>query len=94
MSRRQLADDQGHRWDVEDQGPLEDPEGPEPQDIAHQLRFRRDDGTEEVREAPHSLDHMADIELRALLETGSIGETRQEPDTEANRSSGYGSAED
>jgi hypothetical protein len=56
MSRRQLDDEAGRRWDVEDEGPLgeETAEG-----LAggapHQLRFIRDDGTERVREEPHAL---------------------------------------
>lgn len=71
MSHRQLADQEGHRWDVEDQGPLKDQQGPEGDNAPHQLRFTRDDGSEEVREAPYSLDQMADPELRTLLDAGS-----------------------
>lgn len=91
MSHRQLSDQYGHRWDVEDQGPLRDqerPGGPEP---AHQLHFRRDDGTEHVRTAPHSLDQMADVELRALLEEVDPDEVRRGPDIDGNQG-GYGDA--
>ena len=94
MSHRQLADQEGHRWDVEDQGPLRDQEGPEGDDAAHQLRFRRDDGTEQLRAAPHPLDQMADAELRTLLDTGHVGEARKGPDLQANRTGGYGDAPD
>lgn len=94
MSHRQLADQDGHRWDVEDQGPLRDQEGPEGETSAHQLRFTRDDGTEEVREAPYSLDQMADTELRTLLDAGGVGDVEKGPDLEANRSGGYGDAGD
>lgn len=90
MSHRQLADQEGHRWDVEDQGPLKDPEGPEGDETPHQLRFIRDDGDERIREAPSALDRMADTELRSLLEAGGVGETPRGPDLEANRSGGYG----
>jgi hypothetical protein len=70
MSHRQLSDRDGHRWDVEDQGPVHE-RGGEPADaVEHQLRFRRDDGTEHVRTAPRSLDRLADAELRAVLEAG------------------------
>lgn len=92
MSHRQLADQEGHRWDVEDQGPLKDRQGPEGENAPHQLRFTRDDGSEEVREAPYSLDQMADPELRTLLDAGSVGEAGKGPDLEANRSGGYGDA--
>lgn len=94
MSHRQLADQEGHRWDVEDEGPLEDRDGPERDDTPHQLRFTRDDGDERVREAPYSLNQMADSELRTLLNAGDVGEARKEPDLEANRSGGYGDATD
>lgn len=94
MSRRQLADEEGHRWDVEDQGPLKGREGPEHGTNAHQLRFTRDDGDERVREAPHSLDHMADAELRSLLTEERIVDPDRGPDLEANRSGGYGDAAD
>lgn len=94
MSRRQLADEDGHRWDVEDQGPLTDREGPDDGTSAHQLRFVRDDGDERIREAPHSLNQMADAELRSLLTEGSIGDPNPGPDLEANRSDGYGDADD
>lgn len=94
MSHRQLADQEGHRWDVEDQGPLQDREGPEGDNSAHQLRFTRDDGSEQVREAPYALDQMADTELRALLEAGGVGDAEKGPDLEANRTGGYGGARD
>lgn len=94
MSHRQLADEEGHRWDVEDQGPLRGQEGPEGEHTPHQLRFRRDDGDERIREAPYSLDQMADTELRSLLNTGGVGDAVKGPDLEANRSGGYGDAED
>lgn len=92
MSHRQLADQGGHRWDVEDEGPLEDREGPNGEPTPHQLRFTRDDGDERVRAAPYPLDQMADTELRSLLESGDPGESRGGPDLDANRSSGYGDA--
>lgn len=94
MSHRQLADQEGHRWDVEDQGPIRAQEGPEGEGSSHQLRFTRDDGSEEVREAPYSLDQMADTELRALLGAGGVGDAEKGPDLEANRSGGYGDARD
>lgn len=94
MSHRQLADQGGHRWDVEDEGPLQEPGGPEGEPAPHQLRFTRDDGDERVREAPYALDQMADTELRNLLEEGAIGESRRGPDLDANRSGGYGDARD
>lgn len=94
MSHRQLADQDGHRWDVEDEGPLDDQEGADDGTSTHQLRFTRDDGDERVREAPYSLNQMADSELRSLLTTGSVGGTGKDPDVEANRSGGYGDATD
>jgi hypothetical protein len=93
MSHRQLADKDGHRWDVEDQGPLRARGEAGDGEAAHQLRFTRDDGDERVREAPHALDQMADVELRALLEERSQGGAGG-PDLEANRSGGYGDAGD
>lgn len=66
MSHRQLADPDGHRWDVEDEGPLNPGDGPWAA-ASHQLRFRRDDGAEHVRTAPRALDRMADVELQRLL---------------------------
>jgi hypothetical protein len=94
MSHRQLADQAGHRWDVEDQGPLRDEEGPESDNSTHQLRFTRDDGSELVREAPFSLDQMADRELRMLLRDEALDRGSSGPDLEANRSDGYGDARD
>ena len=94
MSRRQLADEEGHRWDVEDEGPLRDSGGTGHDEPVHQLRFTRDDGSERVREAPLSLDQMADTELRALLDAGDLGKAERGPDLEANRSGGYGDAPD
>ena len=94
MSQRQLADQEGHRWDVEDQGPLREEEGPESGSVKHQLRFTRDDGQEAVREAPYALDQMADSELRGLLEAGEARGMGEGPDLEANRSGGYGDARD
>ena len=90
MGHRQLADQEGHRWDVEDQGPMRSAEGPEGDDAAHQLRFRRDDGSELVREAPYSLDQMADRELRRLLAGEELDPSSSGPDLDANRSGGYG----
>lgn len=95
MGRRQLADDQGRRWDVEDNGPISKRE--DVVDDAHdryELRFTRDDGTERVREASRPLDKLADIELRSLLEGGSAESVDRGPDTAANRSGGYGRAAD
>ncbi len=94
MSHRQLADQVGHRWDVEDQGPLRAADGAEGESAAHQLRFRRDDGSELVREAPFSLDQMADRELRKLLAGEELDPSSSGPDLEANRSDGYGDAGD
>lgn len=94
MSNRQLADQDGHRWDVEDEGPLRDEDGPEAEHTTHQLRFTRDDGSERIREAPFSLDQMADRELRTLLDGGGLGEATGGPDLDANRSRGYGDARD
>ena len=94
MSMRQLSDQHGHRWDVEDEGPLREQEGPEGANAEHRLRFTRDDGAEEVRAAPRKLDRLADVELRTLLEAGSLGDVERGPDTEANRSGGYGDAVD
>ena len=94
MSHRQLADEDGHRWDVEDQGPLRARGEEEDGEVAHQLRFTRDDGDERVREAPYALDQMADVELRALLDAdGSVGDSGG-PDLDANRSGGYGDTRD
>lgn len=92
MSHRQLADQEGHRWDVEDEGPLDAQQGAETDgDTAHQLRFTRDDGAEAVRHAPHPLDYLADVELRSLL-VGDEMPPERGPDTEANRTGGYGDA--
>lgn len=94
MSRRQLSDDEGHRWDVEDEGPLDRRAGAETdEESKHQLRFTRDDGAERVREAPHPLAHMADVELRSLL-AGDEAEAVRGPDTAANETAGYGDARD
>ena len=89
MSHRQLADDRGHRWDVEDEGPFEDQDGPE-REAEHQLRFTRDDGAERIRTSPRSLDRLADAELRQLLERGDAEDLERGPDIRANRSRGYG----
>ncbi|MFW5950667.1 MAG: hypothetical protein ACOCVZ_00980 [Gemmatimonadota bacterium] len=94
MGHRQLADHRGHRWDVEDEGPLRAQEGPEGEGAEHRLRFTRDDGTEEVRTAPRSLDQLADAQLRTILDAGDLGDAPREPDLEANRSRGYGGARD
>jgi hypothetical protein len=94
MSHRQLADHAGHRWDVEDQGPLRAEEGPGSDHSAHQLRFTRDDGSELVREAPFALDQMADRELRRLLDGEEVDRDSSGPDLEANRTEGYGDARD
>ena len=92
MTHRQLAGDAGHRWDVEDEGPLDDRGVSQRDGPTHQLRFRRDDGAEEIRTAPGRLDQLADLELRALLEEGSLEGVRRGPDTPANESGGYGDA--
>lgn len=95
MSHRQLSDQAGHRWDVEDQGPLRDQDGPESGNSTHQLRFTRDDGSELVREAPFALDQMADRELRLLLDgEEDLDPSSSGPDLGANRSEGYGDARD
>lgn len=90
MSHRQLADREGHRWDIEDEGPLRERKGPEGGNAEHRLRFTRDDGTEEIRTAPRALDQLADAQLRTLLDAGDVGEAPRGPDLEANRSGGYG----
>ena len=92
MSNRQLADEDGHRWDIEDEGPTSDREGSEEQ-ASHQLRFLRDDGEERVREAPQPLNQLADVELRALLRDEDPTEVPKGPDTES-LGGGYGDAED
>jgi hypothetical protein len=94
MSHRQLAGEDGHRWDVEDEGPLDDRGVSQRDGPSHQLRFRRDDGAEEIRAAPRGLDQLADLELRALLQVGSVDDFRRGPDTPANETGGYGDARD
>lgn len=94
MSHRQLADRGGHRWDVEDEGPLQDPGGPAGEPTPHQLRFTRDDGDQRVRAAPCPMDRLADAELRSLLEEGVMGEPVKGPNLEANWTGGYGDAVD
>lgn len=94
MSHRQLADREGHRWDVEDEGPKREQPRSEGADPEHRFRFTRDDGAEEVRTSPRPLDQLADAQLRTLLDAGSVGDAPREPDLEANRSGGYGSVED
>jgi hypothetical protein len=84
MSRRQIADQDGHRWDVEDEG----------REGEQQLRFKRDDGTEEVRTSPRGVDQLADAEIRALLQGDDPTDVDRGPDTDANRSDGYGDARD
>ena len=92
MPNRQLADEDGHRWDIEDEGPTNDRNGSDHQ-TPHQLRFLRDDGEERVREAPQPLNQMADVELRALLAGEDPEEVRKGPDTES-LGGGYGDAGD
>jgi hypothetical protein len=88
MGRRQIADEEGHRWDVADDGVIE---GEAPQ---YRLSFTRDDGTRKVRTAPHEVDQLADAELRALLKGEEPSSLAPGPDTEANRTRGYGDARD
>ena len=92
MSHRQLADQDGHRWDVEDEGPMDEQHGPEK--ASHQLRFTRDDGAERIRSAPRSLNDLADIELRSILEGGRADDETRGPDIDANETGGYGDARD
>jgi hypothetical protein len=94
MSHRQFADLDGHRWDVEDEGPVDARPGRPEDETEHQLRFRRDDGTEHIRTAPRSLDRLADAELRAVLASRDPDRVERGPDTAANRSRGYGDASD
>lgn len=86
MSRRQLADEEGHRWDVEDEGALTDNGASD----EHRLRFTRDDGTEHIRAAPHGVDRLSDAELRSLLRDESASTPGGGPDRDANRTDGYG----
>jgi hypothetical protein len=90
MGRRQIADQDGHRWDVEDEGPT----GTSGAGEQHQLRFTRDDGTEHVRTSSLGVDQLADAELRALLQGDDPSNVTPGPDTDANRSRGYGDARD
>lgn len=93
MSRRQLADEEGHRWDVEDEGPMREPRGPD-DEATRQLRFTRDDGDERIRSAPRSLNQLADLELRGILEGDRADDGTRGPDTRANETGGYGDARD
>jgi hypothetical protein len=94
MGRRQFADDEGHRWDVEDEVEVEAGGVNEGAGGQHRLRFKRDDGSEEFRTSPLTVDQLADVELRALLRGEHPGSVPRGPDTEANESGGYGSARD
>lgn len=94
MAYRQLAGGDGHRWDIEDEGPLPSSQGTDGDDAEHRLRFTRDDGTERIRTSPRGLDRLRDAELRALLEGGDIEDAAPGPDTDANRNPDYGDARD
>lgn len=94
MSHRQLSDREGHRWDVEDEGPVDARPGRPEDEVEHQLRFRRDDGTEHLRTAPRSLEQLADTELRAVLEGQDPSTVERGPDTDANQTRGYGDVRD
>ncbi len=90
MSHRQLADGQGNRWDVIDEGPIEgggSSTGDPPQ---HRLRFVSDDGLERSAVAPRGVDALRDAELRALLQGRDAASAGPGPDTAANRVEGYG----
>lgn len=92
MSHRQLADGEGHRWDVIDEGPIEGngtSTGDQPQ---HRLRFVSDDGVERSAVAPRGIDALRDAELRALLQGRDADSAGPGPDTAANRVEGYGDA--
>jgi hypothetical protein len=86
MGRRQIADEEGHRWDVEDDGVVDE------EAVGYRLSFTRDDGTHEVRTAPHDVNQLADAELRALLKGEDPSSLSGGPDTEANRTRGCGDA--
>ncbi len=96
MGHRQIADQEGHRWDVEDVGPGggERGEAEGGGEVEHRVRFTRDDGTERVRAGGKGVDELTDAQLRALLAGVDPSRVPPGPDTEANRSRGYGGATD
>jgi hypothetical protein len=89
MSHRQLADAQGDRWDVIDEGPVRDEEDTG-SEVPHRLRFVSDDGEERTAMAPRGVDALRDAELRALMEGKPAESAGPGPDLAANRVEGYG----